>query len=46
MIDSYILALVDYALNKKLIEQDDYIYAVNGIMRLCSWTALILMYSL
>ncbi len=32
MIDSYILALVDYALEKNLIEKEDYIYAVNGVL--------------
>lgn len=32
MIDSYIIALVEYALGKNLIEKEDYIYAVNGIL--------------
>ncbi len=32
MIDSYILALVDYALDKQLIEKEDYFYAVNAVL--------------
>ena len=32
MIDSYILALVNYALDKNLIEKEDYIYAVNAVL--------------
>lgn len=32
MIDSYIIALVEYALGKNLIEKEDYIYAVNGVL--------------
>ena len=32
MIDSYILALVNYALDKKLIEKEDYTYAVNAVL--------------
>ena len=32
MIDSYILGLVDYALDKQLIEKEDYFYAVNAVL--------------
>ena len=32
MIDSYILALVGYALDKQLIEKEDYFYAVNAVL--------------
>lgn len=32
MTDSYILALADYALDKKLIEKEDYTFAVNRLL--------------
>ena len=32
MVDSYILGLVDYALANGLIEKEDYIYCVNGVL--------------
>ena len=32
MIDSYILALVNYALDNQLIEKEDYTYAVNAVL--------------
>ena len=32
MIDSYILGLVDYAVKSGLIEKEDYIYCVNGVL--------------
>ncbi len=32
MIDSYILGLVDYAVKSGLVEQDDYVYCVNGVL--------------
>ncbi|MBR5521796.1 MAG: UDP-glucose--hexose-1-phosphate uridylyltransferase [Oscillospiraceae bacterium] len=32
MIDSYILGLVDYAIEKGLIEKEDYFYAVNRVL--------------
>ena len=32
MVDSYILALTDYALKAGLIEKEDYVYCVNGVL--------------
>ena len=32
MVDSYILSLVDYALDAGLIEKEDYLYCVNGVL--------------
>ena len=32
MTDSYIIALVNYALDNQLIEKEDYTYAVNAVL--------------